>query len=426
MSGNVTKELATAIKTNHCLEDLRLSNNSFQLSIPLILQSLMDTKHLKILQISNNSITENAAETLALVIENNIQLEDVSLPNNDFQDFAVVIVHALEKLSKLKKLNLNNNKMSSNVSHGLAEIISNNNLSELFLSNNDLQSSVTIICNALMRISTLKKLNFNNNGLTGNVVKGLAAVVDNNPYIEELYLSNNSLQSSINLFLQALQSVSKLKVLNFNNINIKDTMVDNAANCLALVIRNNIYLEELHLSNGNFQIYAVKILQAIKEISRLKKLNLNSNHMTGNVADILADAIEHNASLEELHLSNNKFNNSAVVIVKAIARLTKLKKLNLNKNSMTGLVAEHLADVIKCNTNLEELFLSNNDLGSSTVLILQALIKENSKLKALDLKCTNISENAVEVLVEFVQQSNRLTHLQLDAKHMHRKFTKKY
>ena len=42
---------------------------------------------------------------------------------------------------------------------------------------------------------------------------------------------------------------------------------------------------------------------------------------------------------------------------------------------MTGLVAEHLADVIKYNTNLEELFLSNNDLGSSTVLILQALKK---------------------------------------------------
>jgi len=154
MSGNVAKDLAAAIKNNHGLEDLHLiSNNNFQFSIALILQSLMDTTHLKILHISNNSITENAAEPLALVIENNIQLEEVSLPNNEFlslpnnefQSFVIMVVHALEKLSKLKKLNLNNNKMSSNVLHGLAEIISNNNLSELFLSNNDLQSSVTVI-----------------------------------------------------------------------------------------------------------------------------------------------------------------------------------------------------------------------------------------------------------------------------------------
>ena len=103
--------------------------------------------------------------------------------------------------------------------------------------------------------------------------------------------------------------------------------------------------------------------------------------MTRKVADILADAIKYNASLEELHLSYNNFNFSAVVIVRALARLTKLKKLNLNRNGMSGLVAEHMTDVIKYNTNLEELFLSNNDLGSSTVLILQALIKKVPSLK---------------------------------------------
>ena len=179
MSENVAKELTAVIKCNNGLEDLRLSSNNFQLSISLILQSLTDSMHLKILQLSNKTITGEAAETLVSAIETNIQLEEVSLPNNGFQGCAVVIIHALKSLSKLKKLNLNDNKMSSSISYGLAEVITNNNsLSELLVSNNNLQSSAIVICNALMRISTLKKLNFNNNGLSENLVQGLADVIN--------------------------------------------------------------------------------------------------------------------------------------------------------------------------------------------------------------------------------------------------------
>lgn len=425
LSGNSMPEsaaetLAAAIKTNNGLEDLRVSSNNFHRSIFEILQALTDIKRLKILHLSNHNITGKAAETLAKAIENNIYLEEVNLSNNGFHNIAIVVVGALKKLSKLKKLNLNDNKMSSDVSEDLAEVISNNNsLTELLLSNNNLQSSAIVICNALTKISTIKKLNFNNNYLPGHLSKGLADVVNNNPYLEELYLSNNPLQSSIHILFETLQSVSKLKVLNFNNISIKDTMLDTAASYLALAIEKNLYLEELYLSSCNFQKSAIILFQAIKGVSMLKKLNLNSNAMTGEVADTLAAAIKHNAFLEELHLSNNNFKISAFVIVKAIARLTKLKKLNLNKNGMSREVAEHLADVIKYNTNLEELFLSNNDFGSSTLLIVKALTEANSKLKSLDLKCTNISDNAAQILVEFAQHSNNLRHLQLDVKHMH-------
>ena len=418
MSENTGKDLAAAIENNKNIEDLRLSNNNFQTSISLILESLTTSMHLKVFHLSNNSITGSDAITLALVIENNVSLEEVCLPSNGFHLSANKIVLALKKLCKLKKLNLNDNYMSSGVSSDLADVIANNrSLSDLLISKNNLQSSALVIFEALIRTSALRKLNLNNNGLSGNVAQGLAHVVDNNPYLEELHLSNNALQSSVKIVLKSLQSLSKLKVLNLNKISIKNTMSQDIPKCLGEVITSNSYLEELHLSECNFRSSSAKFLEAMKGISRLRKLNLNSNNMTGEVAEVLADAIVHNASLEELFLSNNNFNTSTIVILQAVARLTKLKKLNLNNNAMSGVVAEQFADIIRCNTRLEELFLSNNDLNSSTILILQAL-KGNSKLKALDLRCNNISEDVVEDLVKFIHHNNTLVHLNLDSNNL--------
>ena len=418
MSENAGEHLAVVIKGNKNLEDLRLSNNNFQGSILLILEALTTIDHLKVLHLSNNTITGSTANTLALAVENNVSLEEVCLPSNSFHLSADKIVQALKKLSKLRKLNLNDNNMSSGVSSHLAEVMANNNsLSDLLLSKNSLQSSALVIFEALVKTSSLRKLNLNNNGLSGNVAQGLAYVLDNNPYLEELHLSNNALRSSVKIILKSLQNLSKLKVLNFNKISIKDAMSENLAISLGKVIKRNVNLEELYLSDWNCWSYTPKILESIKAISRLRKLNLNSNYMPGGVSEILADAIVHNPSLEELHLSNNNFQISAVLILQAAARLTKLKKLNLNNNRMSAEVVVQLAGVIHCNANLEELFLCNNDLGSSIILILQEL-KRSKKIKALDLRCNNISEDAVEVLVEFIHHNNTLVHLNLDSNNL--------
>ena len=53
------------------------------------------------------------------------------------------------------------------------------------------------------------------------------------------------------------------------------------------------------------------ILQALKENSQLKVLNLNSNNMTGQVAEDLAKVIKNNLYLEQLGLENNSLGPSA-------------------------------------------------------------------------------------------------------------------
>ena len=70
------------------------------------------------------------------------------------------------------------------------------------------------------------------------------------------------------------------------------------------------------------------------------------------------------------------------MILQALKENSQLKVLNLNSNNMTGKVAEDLANLIKNTCNLEQLCLEDNNLGPSATVILQAL-KENSQLKVL-------------------------------------------
>ena len=163
-----------------------------------------------------------------------------------------------------------------------------------------MRSFVTIILQGLKYACKLQALNLNNNNVTGQVPENLATVIQNNPCLEELYLNNNDLKSSFGLILKALKENSKLIVLSLN----RSKMTELVAEGLANVITKNPCLEELDISYNNFKSSINVILQALKEVSSLKGLNLNGSNITGQVAKTLASVIKSNPGLEELHLSD--------------------------------------------------------------------------------------------------------------------------
>ena len=77
--------------------------------------------------------------------------------------------------------------------------------------------------------------------------------------------------------------------------------------------------------------------------------------MSGKVVDDMADVIKNNTCLEKLHLENNNLQSSAVVVLQALKEITSLKILNLNSNNMSEKVVDDLTDVIRNNTHLEEI-----------------------------------------------------------------------
>jgi len=106
-------------------------------------------------------------------------------------------------------------------------------------------------------------------------------------------LQSNNLQSSVTVILQALKGISNLDKLDLGSNNMTGKVVDD----LAVVIKKYLYLKELYLDGNNLRLSSVVILQELKTIFNLRKLNLNSYNMSGKVVDDLVDVIKNNSSL---------------------------------------------------------------------------------------------------------------------------------
>ena len=423
------QDLADVIKYNRCyLEDLRLSSNNLQSSVCLILEALKKEEEtrsnrchpmLKTLNLNNNNMSGKVTTLLCDVIKENYLLEELHLSNNNFHQSSAVFLQALKSLTRLKVLNLNGNKMSGKVAQDLAHVIENNcyYLQSLHLGFNSMRSSLSLVLQSLKTVSHLKILNLSGNYMTDSVAQKLAYVIKANVNLEVLRLSCNDFQdlkSSVWFILQALQGISNLKILDMSNNNlfcdgeivIKD---------LAGVINNNNCLEELRLSGNRLQLCSSDfvVLRALERICSLKQLNLNCNKISGGTGEHIAHVITNNTCIEELSLSHNYLCSSIVSILRSLSKVSHLRKLNLNCNSISGIeAAEDLATVIANNACLEELCLGNNNFYSSAVVILQAL-QNIIGLKVLDLSSNNVSENAGKLLANVIKSNIHLKDLRL-------------
>ena len=409
MTKEAAKHLSDVIKSNTHLEELYIADNKLGIQAAVILQALTRSSKIKGLNLSNNNMTEQLIGDFINVIRNNSNLEKLYLSNNNFRSSVFVILQALKEKSMLTKLHLDNNLMTGEIAGDLAAVLRNNSsLEELCIGSNRLGLSAVMILQALQEHSRLKVLNLSDNNLTAHVAEKLATIIKNNSGLEELYIYDNDFQTSVAIILKALKEISTLTRLYLNN----SLMTEEVAEDLAKIIKNNTNLEQLRIDYNNLGLSAVPILQALKDNCNLKMLNLANNNMTEQVAEDLANVITNNQSLEKLYLSNNNFKTSVAVILKALKEKSVLTKLSLNKNLLTGEVAEDLAAVIKNNSSLEELCIENNRLGLSAVMVLQAL-QEHSRLKALNLSGNNLTAHVAEELASVLENNPNLEDLRI-------------
>ncbi|XP_065913984.1 protein NLRC5-like isoform X2 [Dysidea avara] len=426
LSGNklpetVVNELASVIKSNANLRELHLANNRLQPSTIIILQALKEISSLTVLDLSNNNLSEKIVNYLADVIKHNIHLRKLNLSYNNLRSSAIVVLEALKGISHLNKLDLSGNNMSESVAIELADVIKANKIKieEICLASNRLHSSATIILQALKETSHLTHLDLDNNNMSEIVVNDLADVIKNNTCLEELYLGNNDLRSSVTIVLQSLKTVSDLTVLDLNNNNMSVAVAED----LSDVIKCNVCLEELYLSSNNLQSSVVVVLQALREICSLRVLDLSDNNLSKAVVNDFADMIGNNPCIEQLYLGDNSLQSSAAVILQALKRVSNLRVLDLDNNNMSRLVVDDLADVVKSNICLEELCLSGNNLQSSVVMVLQAL-KRFSYLEVLKLDNNSTSGVIVNEL-NLVMNNNMLVHLSVSCNNLQSGFAVK-
>ena len=407
LSNRVIDDLANAVKSNTLLTVLRLSNNNLQSSAIRLLQALKELSHLVQLDLDNSNMSYQVVDGMAEVIRNNTHLEVLCLSNNNLQSSVTVVLCALKGISKLKTLKLSCNNISGKVAEDLADVIINNTgLEELYIDDNHLQSSAVTILQALKQISTLRVLHLGCNNMPEIVAVDLADVIRNNSHLEVLFFNNNRLQSSITVVLQALKDISNLKKINLRNNNISGTNLHDFKD----VFLSNTCLEEVYLGNNDLRLSEIVILQSLKGLSSLRALDLDNSNISEKAVDHLATVIKHNTLLEKLYLEDNNLQSSVIVVLQALKEISNLTLLNIN--GLSGIAVNNLADVINANVFLKELHLSSNKLQSSAALVFKSL-KQNSNLKILDFGDSKVSGNAMEDLANVIKNSTCLEVLNL-------------
>ena len=162
-----------------------------------------------------------------------------------------------------------------------------------------------------------------------------------------------------------------------NNIQIGD----GSGEMLALLIKKNSGLRQLHFSSNNLQRGIIQISKALQCISTLESLDLSNNQIPEKTGCELAAAIKSNHSLKQLRLHSNNLKSSIVVILQALSELSTLELLDFHDSHLTSLAAKGF--VIKNNTGLKW-YINDNNLGKSLITILKAL-KSISSLEKLSI-----------------------------------------
>jgi len=113
------------LSNNRLLEEVYLGQNKLQTSgLKVLKYGMKYLYHLKKFSINDNQLTEDAGESIADIVTNCTQLQQIALQNNCLNDAGIVkLSSALVNLSNLKLLHLGNNNITEQAADSIAEII---------------------------------------------------------------------------------------------------------------------------------------------------------------------------------------------------------------------------------------------------------------------------------------------------------------
>ncbi|CAF3860722.1 unnamed protein product [Rotaria magnacalcarata] len=134
-------------------------------------------------------------------------------------------------------------------------------------------------------------------------------------------------------------------------------------------------LDEQHITDQDIKIV---VKHAIIK-NRCKRIRLRDNHITSLGALTLAEGLNNNMVLESLDLRNNYVSDLGVKYLALSIINSNLKTLNLESNGITTEGAQYLAEMLKNNQTLTELYLSKNHLGDRGVKWLTNVLNHDKK-----------------------------------------------
>ncbi|CAF2143907.1 unnamed protein product [Rotaria magnacalcarata] len=144
-------------------------------------------------------------------------------------------------------------------------------------------------------------------------------------------------------------------------------------------------------------------------------LNLNTNKITDEGAQYLAEMLASNPSLSILQITGNQITDAGVHwIAQALRNNTKLTYLSLTNNKMTHKGVQSLAKALQANSPLHSLYIGGNPIGDTGAQYIAEVLSQTTVIKALQIGPCQIADNGMICLAEMLRRNDTLTTLYLD------------
>ena len=162
---------------------------------------------------------------------------------------------------------------------------------------------------------------------------------------------------------------------------------------LAKAVNN---LTTLYIENTNLTLQQTEaILTAVSEGSKMIKLNIVENNMSGVDPGLLAKAV---ANLETLDIGSTELTQQqATAILSGVSKGTKLTKLNISWNNLSGVDSELLAKAV---ANLETLDIGSTELTECSATTILSGVSKGSEVTKLNMSWNNLYEGDRGLLVK--------------------------
>ena len=352
---------------------------------------------IKLFNISGDELTELEVDTIATIISENVQLEEVWLGSLSLkkinEDFAVLNLNRIIDDRERSPEEITNKFQpyvsTKNAGSGKQVVLS----PEKMLFPNKM---LIKILRALRNITGVKTLDLSSNVITEAFAEQLAAVLANSTKLETLLLENCSLGNIGARFIA--NSINNLKYLDLSNNDITEDQT------LATVLINNPALQMLYLERNNLHSTAWDRLSGtIKNLECLRVLSIDQNiistDMTLKLATIFSTVTD-----RKLYMYNHDPQTIDVIYFKGSFRISTLIMCKfpivneLDGPSVKTVVLENGTTVIKYNsinttavlkflnsfekiTTIRSYNVSNNELTELEVETIATVIHKNMQLK---------------------------------------------
>ena len=276
----------------------------------------------------------------------------------------------------------------------LAKVVTKLQKLEINCTELTLQQAAAIFT-AVSEESTMIELDISDNDLSGIDPELLAKAVNN---LTTLYIENTNLTlQQTEAILTAVSEGSKMIKLNI----VENNMSGVDPGLLAKAVAN---LETLDIGSTELtEQQATTILSGVSKGSEVTKLNMSWNNLSGVDRGLLAKAVTNLESLDVI--VTELITQQAAAILYSVSDGSKLTKLNITGN-LTLQQAVALSTAISVGCKLCRLFIGGNNLSAVAPGLLAKVV---SNLESLSVGHTKLTQQQAAAILTAVLEGSKLT-----------------